>query len=178
MIFLINFVNQTQYYCFEIICFTQNLKNMTGALVNAQIDQILQTERLGRIGCYSNGKVYVVPTTFAFDGKYIYGHSREGLKVEMMRRNPNVCFEVDVMEDMGNWKSVIVQGVYQELMGPAGKEALELFMERLELNTARDKSVYSHGIVQFHHDQQSVLKTVVYRILILEKTGRYEKTIH
>ena len=151
---------------------------MTGSLVNAEIDQILHHERLGRIGCYSDGKVYVVPTTFAYDGKYIYGHSREGQKIEMMRKNPKVCFEIDVMEDMKNWKSVIVQGVYQELMGAAGEEAMLLFMKKLELNTAGDKSLSSHGMVQFHHDEQSVVKTVVYRILVTEKTGRYEKSLY
>ena len=151
---------------------------MTGTLVNAEIDQILKSERLGRIGCYANGKVYVVPTTFAYDGKYIYGHSREGQKIEMMRKNPKVCFQVDAMEDMANWKSVIVQGVFQELMGPAGEEALELFMKKLELNILGDKKISSHGMVQFHRDEQSVLKTVVYRILVMEKSGRYEKSIY
>ena len=151
---------------------------MTGSLVNAEIDQILQTERLGRIGCYANGKVYVVPTTYAYDGKYIYGHSREGLKIDMMRKNPNICFEVDAMDDMANWKSVIIQGVYQELMGAAGKEAMELFMKKLEINTANDKKVSSHGMVQFHHDEQSLVKTIVYIILVIEKTGRFEKTLY
>ena len=151
---------------------------MTGSLVNAEIDQILNTERLGRIGCYANGKVYVVPTTYAYDGKYIYGHSREGLKIEMMRKNPNICFEVDAMDDMANWKSVIIQGVYQELMGAAGKEAMDLFMQKLELNTANDKNVSSHGMVQFHHDEQSLIKTIIYRILVTEKTGRFEKTLY
>ena len=151
---------------------------MTGSLVNSEIDQILQNERIGRIGCYADGKVYVVPTTFAYDGKYIYGHSRDGLKIEMMRKNPNVCFEIDSMEDMANWKSVIIQGVYQELMGASGEEALKFFMEKLELNTAGDNSMSSQGMVQFHHDEQSVVKTVVYRILVMEKTGRYEKTLY
>jgi nitroimidazol reductase NimA-like FMN-containing flavoprotein (pyridoxamine 5'-phosphate oxidase superfamily) len=151
---------------------------MTGSLLNAEIDKILNSERLGRIGCYADGKTYIVPTTFAYDGKYIYGHSKEGLKIKMMRKNPKVCFEVDVMDDLANWKSVIIQGVYQELIGTAGEEAMRLFMEKLELNTAGDKSVSSHGMLQFHHDEQSIVKTVVYRILVLEKTGRYEKTLH
>ena len=110
---------------------------MTGSLVNAEIDQILHHERLGRIGCYAKGKVYVVPTTFAYDGKYIYGHSREGQKIEMMRKNPNICFQIDSMEDMANWKSVIVQGVYQELMGAAGEEALKIVYEKTGIEYSR-----------------------------------------
>ena len=82
------------------------------------------------------------------------------------------------MEDMANWKSVIIQGVYQELMGAAGEEALALFMKKLEVNTASEKMISSHGMVQFHHDEQSIIKTVVYRILVLEKSGRYEKTLY
>lgn len=148
---------------------------MTGILGHAEIDQLLHTERIGRIGCFSDDKVYVVPTTFAYDGTYIYGHSRPGQKIEMMRKNPNVCFQIDAMQDMTNWKSVIVQGVYQELLGAAGEEAMELFLERLALNTAGEQAVSSQGMVHFHHNEQSVLKTVVYRILVLEKTGRYER---
>ena len=37
----------------------------------------------------------VVPVNFAFDSKYIYGFTTLGQRVESMRLNPLVCFEVD-----------------------------------------------------------------------------------
>jgi nitroimidazol reductase NimA-like FMN-containing flavoprotein (pyridoxamine 5'-phosphate oxidase superfamily) len=73
---------------------------MLGELTKDQSEQVLWSEVLGRIGCYTDGRVYVVPVTYAFDGAYIYAHSKEGLKIQMMRKNPMVCFQVDQMENM------------------------------------------------------------------------------
>ena len=60
--------------------------------------RVLRSEAIGRIGCYAFGRPYVVPITYAFDGVAVYGHSREGLKLRMMRSHPTVCFEVDRVE--------------------------------------------------------------------------------
>jgi uncharacterized protein len=69
---------------------------MRGILTDDQIEYVLQNEVVGRIGCYSNGKIYlVVPVTYAYRTRYIYVHSDEGMKIKMMRKNPRVCFESD-----------------------------------------------------------------------------------
>ena len=79
---------------------------MWGDLDKSQIDDLLKSELIGRLGCFDGNKVYVVPITFAYNDGYIYGHTKDGLKIQMMRNNPNVCFEIDWMKDMSNWKSV------------------------------------------------------------------------
>ena len=65
---------------------------------------------IGRIGCSANGLTYVVPISYAYDNRYIYAHSKEGMKIQMMRLNPMVCFEIDTMDDLENWQSVVVWG--------------------------------------------------------------------
>jgi len=47
----------------------------------------------------------------------------------MMRSNPNVCFEVDTYGPEG-WRSVIAQGVFEELSEAEKPRALELLRER------------------------------------------------
>jgi nitroimidazol reductase NimA-like FMN-containing flavoprotein (pyridoxamine 5'-phosphate oxidase superfamily) len=32
-----------------------------------------------------------------------------------MRKNPNFCFQTDIMENLANWKSVIAWGAFKEL---------------------------------------------------------------
>lgn len=49
---------------------------MLGMLNDAQIENVLQSLVIGRIGCHANGRTYVVPVTYAYDGKYIYGHTK------------------------------------------------------------------------------------------------------
>jgi nitroimidazol reductase NimA-like FMN-containing flavoprotein (pyridoxamine 5'-phosphate oxidase superfamily) len=75
----------------------------------------LQSQIVGRIGCHDGDLVYVVPISYAYDGEYVYFHSYEGKKIDIMRKNPKICFQIDEMKDMANWKSVIAWGEFEEL---------------------------------------------------------------
>ena len=84
----------------------------------AEIEQLLQQQLVGRIGCHVDGLTYVVPVSYAYEGNYIYCHALEGMKINMMRKNPDVCFEVDNTKNLANWQSVIAWGSFEEL--PSG----------------------------------------------------------
>ena len=149
---------------------------MVGALTDYETRQILKNQRLGRLACQSDGNVYIVPIAYAFDGRYIYAHSREGQKINMMRKNPKVCFEVDVMKDLANWQSVIVQGEYEELMGESARNGLAFFVENMATHISSETSFPPNGMLNFHHQETSIVKTIVFRIRITEITGRFEKS--
>ena len=105
---------------------------MIGKLTDEQIEQVLKENVLGRIGCNDRAKSYVVPVNYAYDGKFIIAHSVMGMKIEIMRKNPNVCFEVDEMKSFTNWKSVIAWGEYQEVTEQRERYlAIRLFVERM-----------------------------------------------
>jgi uncharacterized protein len=149
---------------------------MLGTLSKTQIDHVLDSQVIGRIGCYADGRVLVVPITYAFDGECIYAHSKDGMKIKMMRKNPKVCFEVDVMDNMANWRSVILWGEYEELKDAASQEkGMKILIDRLKPLVASE-TVYSDE----HHSMrpqmvEKEVKAIVYRIKILESSGRYEK---
>lgn len=150
---------------------------MLGKLTDAQIDQVLYTQFVGRIGCCHGEKMYVVPVTYVYHDGYIYVHSKEGQKVQMMRKNPNVCFQVDTMESMTNWRSVILWGKYEELKGEKEQQAgMKIMIDRLApfmtSETVRPSHSHSHPPETVERD----FKAVAYRIKIAEKTGRFEKT--
>ena len=88
---------------------------MLGQLNDTQIRNILSSQAVGRLACTDGKQPYIVPVTYTYDGKYIYGQTNEGTKLKMLRKNPKVCFEVDMMTDMRNWQSVIVYGKFEEL---------------------------------------------------------------
>jgi len=98
-------------------------------LARAEIDALLEEQVVGRIGCHAGGMTYVVAVIYAYDGDCVYAHTIVGQKVEMMRANPAVCFEVDEYED-GSWRSAIVQGRYEELEGADSEHALALLAAR------------------------------------------------
>lgn len=148
---------------------------MLGKLTDAQIDQVLHTQFVGRIGCNNGDKIYVVPVTYVYSSGYIYAHSKEGMKVQMMRNNPKVCFQVDTMDNMTNWRSVILWGKYEELKTEKEqKSGMKIMIDRLA------PFMTSETVRPSHHAHapeivEKGLKAVVYRIKIKEKTGRFEK---
>jgi nitroimidazol reductase NimA-like FMN-containing flavoprotein (pyridoxamine 5'-phosphate oxidase superfamily) len=153
-------------------------KAMFGQLSIQEIDEFINRQVVGRIGCHSNNVTYVVPISFAFDGTYVYGHTEEGLKVNIMRQNPNVCFEADHLEDMANWKSVICQGVFEELTDKAEREkALKILLER-PLPFITSKTVQLSPQWPFPPSDYNLIGGVVFRILLNEKTGRFENGIN
>lgn len=129
-------------------------------------DHLLSSQFFGRLGCAADGQVLVLPVTYLYDGKFIYGQTREGTKTRLLRQNPAVCFEVDELCGPSYWRSVVVQGVYEELQGEDRLYAeQQLGPGRLAPRTA---SPDTNGAAM------PAAATVVYRIRILSKTGRSE----
>ncbi len=132
-------------------------------LTPAEIDEMLTSELVGRIGCHVDGLTYVVPVIYAYRGDSLYVFSVEGQKTRMMRENPAVCFEVDRYERPGEWQSVIVQGRFEELSGAKVGWALALLARRFERLRA--------GAGE-RRRREPGKDTVAFRIRIVEATGR------
>ncbi len=111
---------------------------MLGTLNATEIEELLHREVIGRLGCLSDGRVYVVPITYAYDGECVYAHSGDGMKLRAMRANPEVCFEVEQVDDLARWRSVIAWGTYEELRGDEATRGMHVLIERLRpLMTSR-----------------------------------------
>jgi nitroimidazol reductase NimA-like FMN-containing flavoprotein (pyridoxamine 5'-phosphate oxidase superfamily) len=105
-----------------------------------EIKEFVFEQKVGRVGCHAEGETYVVPVIFAWHDDCFYVYTTEGKKVEMMRANAQVCFEIDEYLAGGRWRSVIVQGTYEELRGEKAGRALEIISERFQssFSGARD----------------------------------------
>ena len=148
---------------------------MIGALDDTQIEQILKTQGVGRIGCHADGRTYVVPIAYVYDGRAIYFQSLDGLKIRMMRENPFVCFEVDVVYDLANWQSVIASARFEELSGETATKGLELVLRGLMPFITGETTTPSHGLPGSSHADKLRTEVIVGRLELIEKTGRFEK---
>ena len=148
---------------------------MFGELNEAEIEELIREQVLSRLGCCVNNFIYVVPVSFACDGKYIYGHTNEGTKINMMREKPSVCFEVDALANMANWRSAVCWGTFEELTNAEEREnALKILLDR-PLPFITSKMVQIGSSWPFHPSRYKNIKGVVYRILVTKKTGHFEK---
>jgi len=151
---------------------------MLGELNKSQIDDVLHREMVGRIGCYANHKLYIVPITYVYDGECIYAHSKEGMKIETMRKNPDVCFEVETVENMANWRSVILWGKFEELKEKRTQErGIKLLKDRFMPVVTSETANRPHDM-RAPHIIEKETKAIVYRITIEERSGRFEKSDH
>lgn len=143
---------------------------MIGELSDAQVERLLSESIIGRVGCHAFGKTYVVPITYAYDGAYAYVHSAEGMKLQMMRSNPHVCFEVDRMDDDANWESVIASGTFEELFGDDARRGMRILIDRIE-------PLVSFPPGASVHPKSGTSAGVVFRVRLEQKTGRFERRI-
>jgi nitroimidazol reductase NimA-like FMN-containing flavoprotein (pyridoxamine 5'-phosphate oxidase superfamily) len=108
-------------------------------LSDGEIDEFLRTQRIARLGCHANGVTYVVPLIYAYDDGAVVAVTSEGRKTAMLRENPRVCVEVDDYDadGRGSWRSVIAQGLCEELAGDEIGPALTLMRERFARTAGR-----------------------------------------
>ena len=147
---------------------------MFGKLNNEQIEQVIENNFVGRLACYADGRPYVVPISYAYERGFIYVRTFEGMKINMMRKNPKVCFQIDEMENMANWRSVVTWGTFEELTNEMDRnDALEKLVSRI-LPGISTEMVKLSPQWPFPTDDFSKIKGIVFRIRITEKTGRFE----
>ena len=158
------------------IHFTLTFILMTGSLTEQQIHTLLTSQVVGRLGGSVKGLPYVIPVSYAYEHPYAYSHTREGTKVAMMRQNGQVCLQVDQIDNLANWRSVMVWGTYEELSGEAAEEGLLILKNRLSPLTT---SVYSRSLLDLKAGELSratEAREVIYRLKIEMQSGRYEKS--
>ena len=138
---------------------------------NKQMEQILAQAQVCRLAMVDQGQPYVVPLNFGYGDGCLYFHSApEGRKIDVIKADPRVCFEVDELIKMNkaaaacdwgvSFKSVIGTGTARILDTPAEKKAgLDIIMAH-----------YSGR--SFDYPEKMLAKTAVIQIHIHEMTGK------
>lgn len=106
---------------------------MVRTLADPEIWDLVETGSFGHLGCHADGETYVVPISYARDGDRLVGMTSAGRKIEMMRRNPNVCVQVDEVRSLTQWRSAILWGTFEELSGNERNEAVGRLIDKYGL---------------------------------------------
>lgn len=141
---------------------------MINEMSEAESRELLRTHKLGRLGCCAAGEPYVIPINYLYADDGLYVHSLPGHKIELMRGNPQVCLQVDEIQDAYNWRSVIAFGGYEEITDRAEREAriASLFKDLPHLTPV--ESMMTKGLPE----------AIVFRIRIERITGVRETWQH
>jgi uncharacterized protein len=147
---------------------------MFGILNPEEIEELLHQQCIGRIGCHSDSVTYIVPISYAYDGKHVFAHTLEGMKISMMRKNTNVCFEVDSMQNTGNWKSAICWGSFKELVDPVERQDALIKLHKRALPQSISATAKLSSSWPFLPRDVNNMEGVVFQIQLYKKTGKFE----
>jgi uncharacterized protein len=65
-----------------------------------EIEAVIKKATVCRLGLCDGDMPYVVPVNFGFQGNSLFFHSaRDGRKLDIIRRNNNICFETDTDQE-------------------------------------------------------------------------------
>jgi len=107
----------------------------------AEIETVIRKAEVCRLGLSMDNRPYIVPLNFGFEGNCLYFHTaREGKKIDMIRQNNAVCFEMEAdghlvrSENPCDWsmkyRSVVGYGTASLLTDAEKKRrALDVIME-------------------------------------------------
>ena len=97
----------------------------------AEMHALLQQESFGHLGCSRDNRPYVVPMHYAYDGKELYFFTTVGMKTHYIDVNPQVCLQVEEIQDSTHWRSVMVIGRAGEITNQEETErAMKFITER------------------------------------------------
>jgi len=97
----------------------------------AEMHALLQRESFGHLGCARDGRPYVLPMNYAYDGKELYFFTTEGMKTQFIESNPQVCLQVEEITDSTHWRSVMVIGKAEQITkSEETQRAMKLITER------------------------------------------------
>jgi nitroimidazol reductase NimA-like FMN-containing flavoprotein (pyridoxamine 5'-phosphate oxidase superfamily) len=136
-----------------------------------ELRAILEAARVCRVAMVDGDRPYLVPLSFALDGEDLVLHSaRAGRKLDVLRRNPAVCFEVEegvALQATGEacdftfrFRTVIGSGEVEFVADPAERaRLLALFGPR-------------YGAPPHPPPEAEVQRTEVLRVRVRELVGK------
>ena len=146
----------------------------------AEIKTILEEIKVARLGMFDGKRVYVVPLNHGFemeeDGKIIfYLHcAKVGRKVEILKKNPEVCIELDGRHELMNANAPCDHSYYYaSLIGNGAVEFVDDFAEKayaLEL-------VMKHqtGKTDWTFDEKWVNAVCIMKLVLTDYTVKQNK---
>lgn len=150
---------------------------MLGILSQSEIEKVLSNNLIGRIGCIDDQGIFIVPVTYVYRNGIVTCHSFEGRKLAAMRTNPDICFEIEAITDFKNWKCIIAQGRFEELVDVesialARKELTEIALSKKASISALPPSENPATRIQGYQGA-----SIFYRIHLVKITGRFEQSV-
>ena len=135
------------------------------------VEAIIRDSLVCRLALSDENRPYVVPLCFGYRDNALYFHSSpEGKKIEILRKNGNVCFEFDIdQEVVQDEKPCKWTMNYRSVIG-FGKGSLVENLE--EKKKGLDVIMQQYSSKSFEYLQPEIENTFIIKVEIESMTGK------
>jgi nitroimidazol reductase NimA-like FMN-containing flavoprotein (pyridoxamine 5'-phosphate oxidase superfamily) len=141
----------------------------------AAIRAVMEEALVCRIGLSDDGMPYVVPMNFGLGEGCLYLHcATEGRKLDILRRNNRVCFEMDLLREISRAPQPCGWGARYESIIGFGRA---VFMDDpAEKQAALGRIMEHYGAKgPFSYPDETLARTAVIRIDIESVSGKHRE---
>ncbi|MCW5517177.1 pyridoxamine 5'-phosphate oxidase family protein [Muriicola sp. Z0-33] len=151
------------------------MHSIFGTLETEACIKLLKDNYIGRLAFNSGATPYITPITYYYDAKEncILSYSTEGHKIAAMRKLNLVALQVDQIDTIQNWRSVLIHGNFEELKGSTAKYYLHKFAEGVQETIAKTEGSGAKFISDFSSRLTQKGIPIVYRIIINDISGKF-----
>ena len=137
-----------------------------------EIEAIINQSQVCRLAMADGDHPYVVPLCFGYEDNKLYFHSANmGKKLNILRRNPNVCFEFDKDCNARAADSACDWGMqYKSVIGYGKVSFIESDTSRRE---ALDIIMRQYGGKGESYPDTKIKNTVIFKVDIDKMTGKF-----
>jgi len=130
-----------------------------------EIEAMLLRNKVGRLAFSFHDRVDVQPIHYFYERGWLYGRTSEGDKIMSLKHNQWVAFEVDEVDDVFDWRSIVLHGSFWILHPRGSPRAEEVWEKAAELvNKLVPGALTEHDPVAF--------RQTLFRIAVSDVRGR------
>lgn len=98
-----------------------------------EIEEMLLRNKVGRLAFSFHDRVDVQPIHYIYERGWLYGRTSEGNKIGSLTQNQWVAFEIDEVNDVFDWRSIVIHGSFWILHPRGSPRAEEVWAKAAEL---------------------------------------------
>ena len=135
------------------------------------IEDIILRSKVCKLAMCEDNRPYIVPLCFGFKNNTLYFHSApKGKKIEILKKNPNVCFEFEIFTQIIKSAKACKWGMkYRSVIG-FGKAS---FIDDNDLKRqAFDIIMSQYADESFIYEEALLKSTVIIKVEIHSMTGK------
>jgi nitroimidazol reductase NimA-like FMN-containing flavoprotein (pyridoxamine 5'-phosphate oxidase superfamily) len=136
-----------------------------------EIEAIIDRALVCRLALYDGQEPYLVPLCFGYQDQALYFHSApKGRKVDILKRNARVCFEIDIDHDLEKGETACQWGMHFSSVIGFGRA--EFLQSESEKKAALDVIMAHYSDQPPRYAPEKLAATLVIKVTIESMTAK------